>query len=93
MNKEEVVASNQDVINKARAINEMMKSKGWEYYLEIKERRKAAIVKEVFKAGASVKKFEYNRGGVNFVEEIEEELRGCVDDGDQALDNIEGLDK
>jgi len=92
MEKEEIIKNAKEVISKARAIDSLLKSTGWKYFLEIKEKKKQEILSNMLKAEMTVKKHEYNRGAINFIEEIENELRGSVDDAGESLKTIESLE-
>ena len=69
-----------------------MKSSGWKHYLEIKEKKKQDMIDKMFKSEMTVKKHEYNRGAINFIDDIENELRGCVDEAINASNMIEELE-
>ena len=88
---EEIVKNSREVINKARQIEAMLKSSGWKYFLEIREKKKQEMIDKMFKSEMTIKKHEYNRGAINFLNEIENELRGCVDEAVNASDMIEDL--
>ena len=89
---EEIIKTSKEVIDKARHIEAFLKSTGWKYYLEIKEKKKQEMVDKMFKSEMTVKKHEYNRGAINFTDEIENELRGCVDEAGNASAMIKELE-
>jgi hypothetical protein len=91
MDRTEIVSTNEDVINKSRKVLEMMKSDGWKIREEIVAKRKQKMIDNMFKAEINVKKHEYNRGAVNFEDEINEELQGIVDDAQTAIANIDAM--
>ena len=89
---EEIIKNAKTVINKARKIEAMLKSGGWKCFLEIKEKKKQELVDKMFKSEMTVKKHEYNRGAINFMEEIEQELQGCVDEAINSVEMLEEID-
>ena len=91
MTNKEIIKSSKEVITKARQIESMLKSAGWKHYQAIKEKKKQELIDNMFKSEMTVKKHEYNRGAVNFVKDIEEELKGSVDDADNAQNAIDEL--
>lgn len=93
MDRTDIVESNADTIAKARKLQEMLKSDGYKIRQEIVARKKQALVDAMFKSEINVKKHEYNRGAVNFQEEVEEEIQGMIDDAQTAQDNIDALDR
>ena len=93
MNNEEIIKNSRDTIDKARHISILLKSAGWKIFQEIKDKKKADMVASVFKSEMTVKKHEYNRGAVNFIKDIEEELQGLVDDAMEAKKVIDTVDE
>lgn len=91
-NNEKIIKDSKEVIDRARHIEAMMKSTGWKCFIEIKEKKKQDMVDKMFKSEMTVKKHEYNRGAINFIDDIENELRGCVDEAINASNMIEELE-
>ncbi|MHA1210826.1 MAG: hypothetical protein ACTSSH_00045 [Candidatus Heimdallarchaeota archaeon] len=89
---DKIIEGYREVVDKGRQIESLLKSGGWKCYLEIKEKRKQEMMDKMFKSEMTVKKHEYNRGAINFTEDIENELRGYVDEARAASKSIEELE-
>ena len=91
MDNEEIIKNAKQTITKARQIDAMFKSAGWKHLQEIKEKKKQELIDKMFASVMTVKKHEYNRGAIKFIQEIEDELRGCVDEADNAQNSVNEL--
>jgi len=92
-NNIEIIKNAKETITKARHIESMLKSKGWKYFLEIKENKKNEMISKMFKSSMSVKIHEYNRGAMNIIGEIEDELKGCVEEAITSADILENYEE
>ena len=92
MLNEDIIKNSKKVITNARQIEAMFKSSGWKHFQEVKEKKKQMMVDKVFKSEMTIKKHEYNRGGINFINEIEAELQGMIDEATNASEVIEKLE-
>lgn len=91
-NNEKMIEGYKKAVDKGRQIESMLKSGGWKCFLEIKEKKKKEMIDKMFKSEMTVKKHEYNRGAINFIDDIENELRGYVDEARTASESIEQLE-
>ncbi len=85
MTNEEIEIKINEAVDQARKAEQMTSSDGWAIYQNIKNRKIAELKEKAFKSDTSLKKFEYIRGYIKALEDMDSEMQEIINEGKQKL--------
>ncbi len=91
MDKEEMLKEYQEKLFEARQVDILLNSLGWKTYQNIKNKKIQALKENAFKSEMTLKKFEYNRGYIRALEEMEAEMKSISLESEEAINGINKL--